>query len=175
MTSKDSPQKIADQAQQTYRTGDFVAAAQAFAEAASAYSASSDPLMAAEMMNNRSVALLRAGQEQAALEAAQGTDELFASAGDFRRQGIALANQASALSALKQFKEAISRYKLSAEALEKADEGDMRADVMQLLSTLYLRRFKFYDAIITLQSGLAGAKNLTARQRFMKKILFIRL
>jgi hypothetical protein len=46
---------------------------------------------------------------------------------------------------------------------------------MQLLAALYLRRFKFIDAVIALQSGLAGVKNPTPRQRLMKKILFIRL
>ena len=65
--------------------------------------------------------------------------------------------------------------KKPADVLEKADEGNLRADVMQLLAMLYLRRFKFYDAVITLQSGLAGVKNPTLRQRFMKKILFVRL
>jgi tetratricopeptide (TPR) repeat protein len=175
MTNTPTPDEIAERAKQIYQAGDFMAAAQAFGEAASAYTAGGDAPMSAEMKNNRSVALLRAGDGQAALEAVEGTDEIFASAGDHRRQGIALANQATALSALKRFNEAIDRYKSSAEALANADEGDMRAEVMQLLSTLYLRRFKFYDAIITLQSGLAGAKNLTARQRFMKKILFIRL
>jgi hypothetical protein len=46
---------------------------------------------------------------------------------------------------------------------------------MQLLSALYLRRWKFLDAVITLQSGLAGVKNPTPKQRLMKKFLFFRL
>jgi hypothetical protein len=46
---------------------------------------------------------------------------------------------------------------------------------MQQLSMLHLRRFKFYDAILTLQSGLAGVKNPSLKQRLMKKILFARL
>jgi len=175
MVKKTSPEESADRARQAYQTGDLTAAAQAYAEAASAYAAEGDALMCAEMKNNESVVLLRSGQAQAALDAAGGTERTFAAAGDSRRQGIALANQASALQALKKFKEAIDLYGESAEALEKADEGDMRAEVMQLLSMLHLRRFKFYDAVIALQSGLAGAKNPTPKQRFMKKILFVRL
>jgi len=46
---------------------------------------------------------------------------------------------------------------------------------MQQLSVLHMRRFKFYDAILTLQSGLAGVKNPSLKQRLMKKILFVRL
>ncbi len=165
---------MADQAKRAYQAGDFAAAAQAFAQAAAAYTAAGDALMAAEMQNNRSVALLRAKQAQAALEAASGTEEVFAAAGDARRQGMALANQASALQALKRFKEAVEYYEKASEVLEKAGEGDLRAEVMQLLSLLYLRHFKFYDSILALQSGLSGAKNPTPRQRFMKTILFFK-
>jgi tetratricopeptide (TPR) repeat protein len=175
MVNKFSPQEIADQAKGTYQAGDYPAAGLAFAEAASAYADLGDALMSAEMKNNQSVALLRGKQIRAALEAAQGTDVVFAEAGDARRQGMALANQASALEALKRFKEAIDFYNRASEAFEKVGEVDLRFDVMKLLSTLYLRRFKFYDAIISLQSGLAAVRNPTPKQRFMKKLLFFRL
>ena len=175
MTNKLSPREMADQAQSTYQAGDFFSAAKAFAIAAAAYADMGDELMSAEMQNNRSVALLRAKQAQAALEAAQGTEKIFEKAGDSRRQGIALANQASALGALKRFKDAIEYYEKAGVVLDKANENDLRVEVMQLLSALYLRHFKFYEAIVALQSGLAGVKNPTPKQRFMKKILFIRV
>jgi tetratricopeptide (TPR) repeat protein len=175
MINKLSPQELADQAKRSYQDGDYLPAAQAFADAATAYSGTGDALMSAEMQNNRSVTLLRANQAQAAFEAAQGTEKVFEQAGDFRRQGMALANQASALQALKRFNDAVDDYKKAGDALEKADEGELRVEVMQLLSMLYLRRFKFYEAVIALQSGLAGVKNPTPKQRFMKKILFVRL
>jgi tetratricopeptide (TPR) repeat protein len=175
MAKKTSPQKLADQARKAYEAGEFQPAAQAYGEAASAYAAEGDTLKSAEMKNNQSVTLLRAGQAQAALDAARGTEKTFAAAGDSRRQGMALANQASALQALKKRDEAANLYKKSAAALEKAGEGDMRMEVMQLLSMLCLRRFKFYEAVIALQSGLAGVKDPTPKQRLMKKILFMRL
>ena len=174
-TNAQTPQEIADQAKQTYQAGDYLPAAQAFGEAASAFASAGDALQSAEMKNNQSVALLLGGEAQAALDSADGTDKVFAEAGDFRRQGMALANQASALEALRRVKDAIDFYKRSADVLEKANEGDLRADVMQLLAMHYLRRFKIYDAILTLQSGLAGVKTPTLRQRVMKKILFVRL
>lgn len=175
MAKKPSPTEIADQAGRDYRAGDFPSAARGYDLAASAYEEAGDALMSAEMKNNRSVALLRAGQPQEALVSARGTEGVFAAAGDSRRQGMALANQASALEALKKPREAIAAYQAAAEALETAGQGDLRAEVMQLLSALYLRRFKFFDAVIALQSGLAGVENPTPKQRFMKKILFIRL
>ena len=175
MTTNLSPQESADQAKRMYKAGDYPAAIQAFAETALAYRDAGDALMSAEMKNNQSVALLRGKHAQAALEAALGTDAVFFEAGDSRRQGMALANQASALEALKRSKEAIDSYIRAGDALEKAGEIELRLEVMQLLSTLYLRHLKFYDAIIALQSGLAAIKNPTPKQRFMKMLLFFRL
>ncbi len=111
MTNTLSPQEIADKAKQIYQAGDYLQAAQAFAEAASAYASSGDAAMSAEMKNNQSVALLLSGDAQAALEAAEGTETIFAASNDYRRQGMALANQASALEALKRRKDAIEFYK----------------------------------------------------------------
>lgn len=175
MIKKTTAQKIYDEAQRFYANKDFRSAAQAFTRAASAYDSLGDVLMSAEMKNNLCVALLRARQISAAFEAARGTEKVFAKAGDHKRQGIALANQASALEGMHQPKTAIAYYRQAADAFEQADEGDLRAEVMQLLSMLYFRRGKFIDAVISLQSGIAGAKNPTPRQRFMKKFLFLRL
>jgi tetratricopeptide (TPR) repeat protein len=175
MTNEPNPEEIVDKARQSYQAGDYSRAAQEFAEAATAFAHSALDPMSAEMKNNQSVALLLSGDPQAALDVAKGTETIFADLQDFKREGMALANQASALQALKRSKEAIAYYKRAGDALEQAGEGDLRADVMQLLSMLYLRHFKFYDAVITLQSGLAGVKNPTSKQRLMKKILFVRL
>jgi tetratricopeptide (TPR) repeat protein len=175
MTITISPQEMADQAKQTYQTGEYMQSAQEFARAASAYAVAGDALMSAEMKNNQSVALLLAGEAQPALDAVEGTDKVFADAGDFRRQGMALANQAAALQTLKRIPDSIEYYQKAGVSLEKAGEGDLRVDVMQQLSMLHLRRFKFYDAVLALQSGLAGVKNPNLRQRLMKKILFVHL
>jgi tetratricopeptide (TPR) repeat protein len=175
MSKFSTPQEIADRAKTLYQAGDYSNAALTYGEAATAYSGGGDALMAAEMKNNQSVAHLRNKQAQAALDAAQGTEMVFGEAGDARRQGMALANQASALEALKRTKDAIALYTQASESLHTAGEVNLRLEVMQLLSILYLRRFKFFDAVITLQSGLAAVKDPTPRQRFMKKILFFRL
>jgi tetratricopeptide (TPR) repeat protein len=175
MLNKPYPLEIADQAKRSYQAGDFQGAAEKYKNAADSFAEAGDALMSAEMRNNQSVAFLRNKQAMAALEVSQGTDRIFAETGDNRRQGMALANQASALEALKRHKEAIDYYIRAGEALEKAGEIDFRLEVMQLLAALYLRRLKLYDAIITLQSGLIAVKNPTPKQRFMKKLLFFRL
>ncbi len=175
MSIDSDPQDLVGRAKTAYQTGDYSLASRLFSQAALALKEMGDPLQAAEMQNNQSVALLQLKDPQAALAAVQGTEVVFAGAGDFRRQGMALANRATALQALKRTPEAITAYKEAGEALQRANESELHLEVMQLLSVLYLRKFKFYEAVLALQSGLAGAKNLTPRQRFMKKILFIRL
>ncbi len=167
--------ELARRAKQAYEAGDFASAAQTYAEAASTFAAQGDALMAAEMKNNLSVSLLRAKQPKQALEALEGAERPFAEAGDFRRLGITHANRASALQALRRFKEAIREYEKAGEALERAGEDQMRFQVMQLLSALYLGRWQFLNAVIALQSGLAGVKYPTPKQRLMKKLLSFRL
>lgn len=175
MSQPTDPKLIADQAKEIYRTGDFVPAADAFRAAAVAFEAGGDPVLAAEMKNNECVSLLRAKQFKAALEAVEGTPEVFTAAEDTRRLGTAYANRASVLEALKRPQEAIADYVLSAGWLEKAGEDGMRLQIMQLLSALYLRRGKLFNAVMALQSGLAGIKHPTAKQKFLKRILFIRM
>jgi len=114
---------MADQAKKTYQAGDYVQAAQEFAGAASVYAGLADALMSAEMKNNQSVALLLAGEAQAALDAVDGTEKVFADSEDFRRQGMALANQASALQALKKLKDAMEYFQRASVTLEKAGEA----------------------------------------------------
>jgi tetratricopeptide (TPR) repeat protein len=166
---------LAQKARDLYASGELALAAEAFQQAAQAFSLSGDELMAAEMKNNECVALLRAGQPAAALDAVSGTTEIFEAAGDASRLGTAYANRASVLQAMKRRQEAIADFVQAAEWLEKAGEGDMRYQVMQLLSSLYLRERKLLNAVMALQSGLAGVKKPTFKQKLMKKLLFFRL
>jgi tetratricopeptide (TPR) repeat protein len=175
MSEEFSPHQLEKEGKAAYERADYILAAKAFAEAAAAYSAHGEPLMAAEMKNNQSVALLQSKQAQAALEIVAGTDAVFAAAGDLRRQGMALANQAAALEALHRRDEAIAYYGTSVEILERAGAKDLRADVMRAVAGLQMRGGKMTDAVITMQSGLMGLEKPTLKQRILKKLLFLRL
>jgi tetratricopeptide (TPR) repeat protein len=175
MSEEFSPQQLEKEGKAAYERADYISAAKAFAEAAAAYSAHGEPLMAAELKNNQSVALLQSKQAQAALETVAGTDAVFAAAGDLRRQGMALANQAAALEALRRRDEAIACYRTSVEILERAGAKDLRADVMRAVAGLQVRGGKMTDAVITMQSGLMGLEKPTLKQRILKKLLFLRL
>ena len=168
-----TPQQIAKEAQSAYKMGDFAGAAQSFEAARQSYLAASDPLMAAEMANNVSVALLQAGDPQGALQAVEGTAALFNEAGERKRQALALGNQAAALEALKRLEEAEQAYWQSAEILKALGETDLRLSVMQSISALQLRTGRQLQAVATMQAGVENLEKLTPKQRLLKRLLNI--
>lgn len=168
-------EQIIDRAKKAYNAKKFKEASDLFGQAADMYSSNGDSLMAAEMKNNQSVALLQNGNAQASFDSVIGTDKVFAAEGDKRRQGMALANQASALEALKRKKEAVELYELSANVLAEAGETNLRADVMRSISAIQVGQGKFIDAVMTMQDGVIEVKEPTLKQRVMKKLLFLRL
>jgi tetratricopeptide (TPR) repeat protein len=160
-----TPQELIEEGKSAYKRGDFTAAARAYQAAAQGYEASGDRLMAAEMSNNSSVAYLRAGDGVAALQAVEGTPEVFAEAQDLRRQGIALGNLGAALDALKRLDEAADAYQRSADCLSQAGEADLHAHVLKSLSVLQLRKGDQVQAVATMQSSLqqGGKGNILSR------------
>ena len=61
-----SPQQIAQEAKSAYQAGEFATAAQSFEAARQGYLSADNFIMAAEMANNCSVALLQAGDKEGA-------------------------------------------------------------------------------------------------------------
>jgi tetratricopeptide (TPR) repeat protein len=168
------PKIIANQASQAYQEGDFEQAARLFAQAASAYQTAEQPLDAAEMRNNQSVAHLQNDDAQAALTAVLGTAAIFAAAGDTRRQGLAAGNEASALEALNRLEEAAACYQTSGDLLETVEEDQMRASVMQSLAWILVRRGKLLEGLYAMNSGLRGLKKPTLKQKILRTLLKLR-
>ncbi len=166
-----TPQQLASEGQRAYQAGDYLAAAGHFEAAQEGYRLAGDPLRAAEMANDCSVASLRAGQARAALQAVEGTPPLFETAGDTRRQALALGNRAAALEALGRKEEALADYAQSAELLKQIGENDLRLHVMQALSALQLRSGRQLQAVATMQAGLNSLERPSPRQRLLKKLL----
>ena len=169
------PQQLAEQGKQAFSAQNFDQAASFFTEAASAYQAQDDVLNAAEMKNNLSVALLKAGNAQAAYEVAAGTDEIFAQAGDVNRQAMAFGNQAAALEALKKLDQALEAYERSAALFAEAGESEMRSMVLQSAAAIKLRRGKVVDSALSMIGSVESTKKPNLLQRFLKLILRIKL
>jgi tetratricopeptide (TPR) repeat protein len=154
-----------------YQQGDFLAAARAYEAAAESFDATGDPLNAAEMRNNSSVAWLQAGENQSSLKAVEGTPAIFEAAGDIRRQGMALGNLGSSLEACGRLKEASDAYQKSADLLKQTGENDLRAYVMKSLSALQLRTGHHIEAIATMEAGLDGIEHPKPQERLLKRLL----
>ncbi|MCX6066156.1 MAG: hypothetical protein NT121_10440 [Chloroflexi bacterium] len=165
---------LAADAVRVYQEGDFESAARLFGDAASAFQAQDKALDAAEMKNNQSVALLRGGNAQGSFDVAQGTAEIFSAAGDFRREGMAWGNQATAFEALGRMEDAISSYRQAVAAFEKVGEDQLRASVLQAVAGIQLRRGKIMEALLSMQIGLAGVKQPTFKQKILLILLRFR-
>lgn len=164
---------LVEQGKKEYEQGNFLAAADSFSRAAQGYSSSRDELNAAEMKNNQSVALLQAGKAKEALQATEGTEDIFQKAGDIKRQGIAVSNRAAALEGLKQWNEALEEYDRAAALFEQVGEGDMHSMVRKTAANLNLKRGHITDSQMDVFDSLRLVEKPSLAQRIMK--FFIRI
>ncbi len=166
---------LAKQGKEEYGKANYKAAAGLFAQAAQAYASGKDELNAAEMKNNESVALLQAGNAKDALQATDGTENVFLKAGDIKRQGIAVSNRAAALEGLKKWKEALAEYDRAAALFEEAGEGDMHSIVRKAAANINLKHLKVLDSQMDVFDSLRLVEKPTLTQRFMKFLMRIGL
>ena len=159
---------LAEQGKQEYAKGKYEVAADLFSQTARAYSDAQDELNSAEMKNNQSVALLKAGKAEEALHATDGTEEIFQKAGDLKRQGIAVANRAAALEGLKKSNEAMEEYNRAADIFEKAGEGDMHSIVRKATAEIFLKRGYIGNTQMDVLDSLRLVEKPTFTQRILK-------
>ena len=164
---------LAEKGTQEYELGNYLAAANLFSQAAQAHASVQDELNAAEMKNNQSVALLQGGKAKEALQATEGTEDIFQKAGDIKRQGIAVSNRAAALEGLKKWSEALSEYDRAATLFEQVGEGDMHSMVRKTAASLHLKRGNITDSQMDVYDSLRLVEKPTLAQRIMK--FFIRI
>ncbi len=165
------PAQLAEQGKQAFRNKQFDESAELFRQAAEGFSLGRNGLLAAEMKNNMSVALLQVGKAQESLDAALGTELVFAGAKDIKRQGMALGNQAAALEALNRFDEAIAAYERSAELFAEAGEGDLRAMVMKSAAAIKLKTGKITESAFKMMGSLDAKENPGFFERILKFFL----
>jgi len=159
---------LAEEAKQEYGKGGYGAAAELFSKAAQAYNDLQDELNTAEMKNNQSVALLKAGKAAEALHVTDGTEEIFQKAGDLKRQGIAIANRAAALEGLKKWSEAMDEYNRAANIFEEAGEGDMHSVVRKATAEIFLKRGYISNTQMDVLDSLRLVEKPTLSQRILK-------
>jgi len=164
---------LAKQGKSHYRGKKFLPAAESFQQAAEQYQANGKPLLAAEMRNNQSVALLVAKEPQKALDAVRGTSELFLEAGENTKAGMALANQATALMDLGQSEAALEVFTRAGDCFQSANEGDLYLQTMQSISSIQFKSRDVMGALFSMRRGLEGVEKPTWRQKLLKNLLSI--
>ncbi len=171
-----APEDIQSQvskAEKYFRAGKYKDAADLFQFAEDGYLQAGDTLKAAEMANNRSVALLQSGDGQGALKAAEGTDQIFAQAGNVQRQALAIGNQAAALEATNRLNEALDRYFQCNALLKQIGDEENRVMVLKSISALQIRTGHSFEALASMDTALNNQKKLGLQERFLKKLLDI--
>lgn len=170
-----NPSSLANNGKQEYESGNYLEAADLFSQAALAYEAVQDKLNAAEMKNNESVALLRAGKAKDAFQATDGTEDVFQKTGDLKRQGIAIGNRAAALEGLKKWNEALAEYDRAALIFEQIGEGDMHSIVRKAAADIHLKLGHITASQMDVYDSLRLVKKPTLTQRFIKFLMRIGL
>ena len=168
-----APKQLSEQGKQAYQNGNFIAAASFFLEAELLYKNNADPLLAAEMANNRSVVLLQSGNAAAALEACKDTHQIFADAGDALREGFALGNQAAALRELGQKKESLNLYRLSAGKLAKTNDRENLIIVQKHIAALEMESGNKINAMSAMLDALKSKDKLSLREKIIRKLFSI--
>jgi tetratricopeptide (TPR) repeat protein len=165
------PHQLAEEGKRAFAAGCYAEAARLFSEASRGFTLGRDGLHAAEMDNNRSVALLKDNHPEQALEAAAGTDKIFETFADTKKQAMALGNQAAALETLKRFEEALPLYEHAVELFELSGEKDMRALVLKSMAAIRLKQGKLNEAGMEMVGALGAVEKPNLLQRILKFIL----
>jgi tetratricopeptide (TPR) repeat protein len=159
---------LADDGEHAFREGRLDEADEAFAAAERLFREAGEQGRAAQMANNRCVALLQAGKPLLALEAVKGTPEVFAAAGETRLRAQALGNLAAALEASGSPADAEARYREALALFEQTSDPENRRYTLQALSRLQLRRGRPLEAALTMQDALAEGKTRGLRSRLSR-------
>ncbi len=171
LTKQESLSMLLKRAEEAYQSGRYPEAAGLFEQASRQYTDAGEAVKAAEMANNRSVALLQAGDGKGALEAVEGTEQIFAQAGDVRRQALSIGNQAAALEALNRLNEALARYQECSQMLKQIGDEESRAPVLKSISALQIRSGHQLEALASMEAALNSQPKLGLQERFLKKLL----
>lgn len=158
-------------ARKYYQQGEFEAAARSFARAEDAYNASGMEARAAEMANNRAVALLQLSRHRQAYQALADTPEVFERAGEQQLAAQAYGNLAAALEGLDQWNEAEINYRRALELFEAVGDRESVAHTAKAYSRLQLRHGQALEAVTTMQGALSARGDPSLRERFLRWLL----
>ncbi|HAL16264.1 MAG TPA: hypothetical protein DCP32_05790 [Anaerolineaceae bacterium] len=173
MLSAQEFEKLNVAAQAAYEHKNYPDAVRLYQQALGTINPVEKPAAHAEARNNLSVALLKGGNAQAALEQASGTEHIFAGIRDPQRQAIALGNIAAALVELQRHDEGLEKYQLSADLFKQTGNDEMRSYVLREISVLQMKRGKQADSLFAMDAALASKKKLNWSESIIQSLMRI--
>jgi len=173
MSASSNPALLETDAMQAYQRGDHSLASDLFQQAQRAYQTRGDTLKAAEMANNRSVSLLQAGHAQAALDAVEGTPELFQQLGHPLEAAQAVGNVAAAQEELGDLHNARKSYQECARMLGDLGASELQSGALQALSRIQLKSGQPLPALAAMEASLEAQPQKNIRNRLLKRLLSI--
>lgn len=171
--SRSSPTNLANNAKSAFERGDLEAAIEGFTSAKDDYHQAGDHLMAAEMANNLSVALLKSDRSEEAFQVVKGTEQIFLDAEDEYRAAMAYGNLASALEANGELQSAEEALEDAIRLFNKIGDKEHLMHTARALSQLQLRRGRPLEAVTTMQGGLEKQSKISVKNRILRSILSI--
>ena len=162
---------LSDKAFAAYRKKDFTTASEVFSECIHLLDDQQDALAAAEMRNNLSVVLLELKKAHESLKMVEGTDLVFAAAGDIRRQAMALGNIGTAQQALGLLSEALTSFEQSAELFKQTNEKEMRSITLKKIADLQLKTGKQFQALASLDASYDQQEKKSLKKRILQSFL----
>jgi len=163
--------KLTEEGKQAFQAGQYEVAAGIFTKTVQGYATLNDQANMAEQKNNLSVALLKMGKPQEALDAARGTEDIFSATRDLKRQGMAVGNEAAALEGLNRLDEALSAYERSAALFAEAGEGDLRSMVLKAAAGIKFRKGKMTESAFKMIGSLEAKEKPSLFERLLKFLL----
>lgn len=173
MSKTEDPENLTNSAKAAFEKKNYSEAARIFLQVIENIDPDHQPVEHAEACNNLSVALLKIGKPQSALDCLTGTDLIFANHGLVNQQAMALGNAGAALTELRQFNEALEYYRRSAALFKHAGNNEMRSYVMQEISSLQLKRGKQVESLFAMDEALQSRQKLTWQESLLKKLMKI--
>ena len=154
-----------------FKADRFGDAASAFDQAALAFEAAGRPADAAEMRNNLCVVKMSQDDWPGALAAVEGTDAIFAAAGDSRREAQAIANRAACFEGLGRVEDALQTYQRAIDLLGEFGEHETRSACYKRMSGLQVKNGQQLQALASMRSGLDLTDKPSMRERVLKGML----
>lgn len=137
-----------------FQRGDYDAALEAFANAATAYAAAGDETGQAEMHNNIGVIQRSRGRYDEAMQAFQQAQAHCAAAGDANRQAQILGNLGDLYSAQGERDKAAHSYSDAAALFAQTSDPSRQSQVLRALSLMRLRQGNWLEAMMRMEESL---------------------